>query len=202
MIIFKHGIDKFEYQDSFNPIIKSFIIEKQYNRLFINYNINDSFFKNRLFSYYDNKFIWNIVKNKLIIDENFIEDIENTFFKNIPNYTDLYNNKICNYDNIRGKFIQVDKQFLYEIEKRWIFKYIPNDNDNQIIYRELVINKSYNEMTIWISPTSNTHDIFHKKLQELKIINFRNKTQNDSDTKKIWNMIKNDLITIDHKFIF
>ena len=178
-----NSIKIFNYLDSDNSIIKSFNIDEytmwiEYNNISMNM---DLFYEN---TYYNNKFLWNIIKNKLMVEDSYIRDIENKFFKNIPNYIDIYNNKIYNYDDLKGKFVQTTEN---QWESTWTFRYISNNDKNENLYENLTIEKKNNNQIIIIVGCQ-----YVEKLK--KLTNFFGQTENDINTKKVWNFIKNKLI--------
>ena len=75
--------DRFEYLNSNNSIINTFNIGRISDEMTINFNssrdktlplsIHD------LITYYDNKFLWNVVKDKLIVEQLYIKNIEKIF---------------------------------------------------------------------------------------------------------------------------
>ena len=91
-------------------IIKYLYFDKDINSLYINYNFYISFHG---YTYYDNLFLWNLIKSKIIDSENeIILDIENRLFEKKGHSIDIYGNKINNYD---------------ENNYEWEFKIIPLD---------------------------------------------------------------------------
>ena len=203
----KIGItDKFEYLDFKNSIIKGFNISRLLNKMYITFNssrdLDIPLVIPDLNTYYDNRFLWNVIKNKLIVEESYIENIENIFFKNIPNYIDIYGNRIYNYDDVRGKLVQtIDDQWINlnysNLQKEWVFKYISNDDKDQILYKKLSINKRNNKISIWVTTNFKKYHLFDNILKELEISKFLAETENDIDTKKLWSFIKNKLVIIE-----
>ena len=102
--------DIFKYLNTDDSIIGGFDIDNKKNIMYIKYNtvkgISLPEIELNKYTYYDNRFLWNIVKNKLVIDQEYIENIEINFFRIVPNYIDIYNYRIYNYDDVRGRFVQ------------------------------------------------------------------------------------------------